>query len=93
MKPAQSKMAADAKQLLPRVQQALTDTGADGHQFVGASIFPIHPLLTHVKVNTFVSTQNCTTAQHSAVMYRHWHCAKTVTERFQHLMRFPGVFR
>lgn len=35
MKPAQSKMAADAKQLLPRVLQEITGTGGDGHQFAG----------------------------------------------------------
>lgn len=36
MKPAQNKMAADAKQLLPRVLKVITVTGDDGQQFAGA---------------------------------------------------------
>lgn len=36
MKPAQNKMATDSKQLLPRVLKAISATGDDGKQFVGA---------------------------------------------------------
>lgn len=44
MKAAQNKMAADAKQMLPRVLKAITSTGRDGQQFVGGLHPPVHSI-------------------------------------------------